>query len=294
LGTGFSVTWTTAGGVSADETVFSAGFSNNGGQGGPGATYAAAITPNGCQVLNTATGVFTSTGTLPSGTVPNWTTVTDVDGFTIHNVKMAKDGSYLIITPTLSSCSGGWCSAATQSMFFWQIGTTNVVKVNNSADGHWTEGYSHWINSGSSGQFRSRLFSNPTAVTNIIPSSLLPAGIVSVYDKHCGWTNVDAANSYPFFCSTYTTNNPVPNVAWYNEIIGISPTTGQVYRFAHTFATARSHRFNDRSAIGAISQDGRFFAWSSDWMGTLGSESGASTCTVGVDCRGDVFVVELQ
>ena len=32
----------------------------------------------------------------------------------------------------------------------------------------------------------------------------------------------------------------------------------------------------------------------SDWMGNLGSESGAATCTIGTDCRGDVFVVELK
>jgi hypothetical protein len=29
-------------------------------------------------------------------------------------------------------------------------------------------------------------------------------------------------------------------------------------------------------------------------MGTLGSQSGASSCTIGQDCRGDVFVVQLN
>jgi hypothetical protein len=83
-------------------------------------------------------------------------------------------------------------------------------------------------------------------------------------------------------------------VTWYNEIIGISPVNGTVWRFAHTYVTAASQRFSTKYAIGSISQDGRFFAFSSDWMGTLGSESGSSSCTVGTDCRGDVFVVALQ
>jgi hypothetical protein len=32
--------------------------------------------------------------------------------------------------------------------------------------------------------------------------------------------------------------------AWQNEIMAISPATGNVSRFAHTFITARSHRFD--------------------------------------------------
>ena len=83
-------------------------------------------------------------------------------------------------------------------------------------------------------------------------------------------------------------------VPWYNEILGISPLDGTVWRFAHTYITTTSHRFSAKYAIGAVSQDGRFFAFSSDWMGTLGSESGSAGCTVSKDCRGDVFVVELK
>ena len=289
LGTGFTVTWTTAGGVSNDETIFSAGFSNNGGQGGVGALYVATITPNGCQVLDTSTGVITSSGNLPSGIVPNWATLTDANGFTIHNVKMAKNGSFVSITPTLSSCSN--CA---NSIFFWQIGTTNVAKSTVNQGGHFTEGYNHWINNNVNGNFKNRLFTSPNSPTTVIPSTLVPTGIVPVFDTHAGWNNVDTSDSYPFCWTSYTTNVPVPNVAWYNEVLCTSPASGTTWRFAHTFTTARSHRFNDKVAIGAISQDGRFYAWSSDWMGTLGSESGASTCTVGVDCRGDVFVVELQ
>ena len=74
----------------------------------------------------------------------------------------------------------------------------------------------------------------------------------------------------------------------------MSPVTGQTWRFAHTFDSSSSAFFSVANAIGSISQDGRFFAWASDWMGTLGSTSGASACTLNSNCRGDVFVVELK
>ncbi len=167
------------------------------------------------------------------------------------------------------------------------------MKLTNQAGGHFTEGYDSWINaSGQFGNYLTRLYSTPTTTTPVIPT--IPSGLVPVYDVHMGWNNVDPGDTNPFCGTSYTTTNPVPNVAWYNEVMCTSPVSGTTWRFAHTFTSVRSHRFNSAYAIGAISQDGRFFAWSSDWMGTLGSESGASTCTIGTNCRGDVFVVELQ
>ena len=290
LGGSFTATWNSAGGVSKDGTVFAAGFSNSGGQGGVGALYVAALkVGSGCQMLNTFNGVITSTGGwAPSGTVPGWVGLTDADGFTIHNVKMAKSGDWISITPTLSSCA-----PCANTMFFWQVGTLNVVKSTVNMGGHWTSGFTKWINAaGAAGNYKIRSFANYNSPATIIPT--VPAGIVPVYDVHMGWPNVDANETLPFFATSHTTNVPVPNVAWYNEVMGISPVKGTTWRFAHTFSTGQSHRFNDFSAIGAVSQDGRFYMWSSDWMGTLGSETGASTCTIGMDCRGDVFIVELK
>jgi hypothetical protein len=58
---------------------------------------------------------------------------------------------------------------------------------------------------------------------------------------------------------------------------------------------------------GGISQDAKYFLWTSDWLAAknytnnqvgvpapLLSTSGASTCTTNVDCRTDVFLVELK
>jgi hypothetical protein len=88
------------------------------------------------------------------------------------------------------------------------------------------------------------------------------------------------------------TSFPAP---WYDEILGVAADgSGKVWRFAHSFITGRSQSFATKYGIGSVSQDGRFFLFSSDWMGTLGSQSQAAACSVAKDCRGDVFVVELQ
>ena len=82
-------------------------------------------------------------------------------------------------------------------------------------------------------------------------------------------------------------------MAWRNEIFLIFQD-GTFRRFAHNLISGQSQDFEAQYAIGTVSQDGRFFSFASDWLGTLGSTSGALSCTVGADCRSDVFVVELK
>jgi Putative Ig domain len=283
LPAGFSVTWKTKGGVSAGDAVFGMAYSNTGNQGS--AIYAVAYkVGSGCTMLNTQTGQVTG----------DWGTAGAInikDRWTIHNAKLSKDGNWLILstqTCTSSNCSHG--------PYFWQIGTTNVSSCGDGGKcgGHFTEGYSHWINNDNSPLSNQviRSFAEsalPASITNIFP-----AGITTPFDQHQSWNNADPADSVPFLSSTWSTVSPFP-APWYNEIIAVaSDGSGKTWRFAHSFMTGRSQRFSALYAIGSVSQDGRFFLFSSDWMGKLGSESGAATCTVGSDCRGDVFVVELR
>ncbi|HET9306913.1 MAG TPA: putative Ig domain-containing protein [Candidatus Sulfotelmatobacter sp.] len=287
LPNGFTVTWSNVGGGNSDDTVFALAYSNQGDQ-GTGVYAVAYKAGKGCTLYNTQTGQVTGDwGTQGTVTVP--------DRFTIHNVKLSKDGNWLVIVNT--TCFAGTC----EGPFFWQVGTTTVnACAKNGCSGHWTEGQSTWINgdgtpldtgSYENGQYKARPFSTPALPRNLV--SQFPLGMENPYDMHASWNNADPADTYPFFSSTWTSITS-PWVTWYNEIIGISPVNGTVWRFAHTYVTAASQRFSTKYAIGSISQDGRFFAFSSDWMGTLGSESGSSSCTVGTDCRGDVFVVALQ
>ena len=278
----FSPTWQSKGGVSAGDLVFGGAYSNSGSQ-GTGIYAVAYKAGSGCSLLNTETGqVSGDWGTKGAINIP--------DRWTIHNAKLSKDGNWLILMPqtcTSSSCSKG--------PYFWQVGTTNVRSCGDAGQcgGHWTEGYSHWVNNNNSplGNEVSRAFSEMTT-RNLTTN--LPRAIITPFDQHQSWNNADPADSLPFMASTWSSVTPFP-APWYNEIIGVAADGGgKIWRFAHTFVTARSQDFSTLYAIGSVSQDGRFFLFSSDWMGTLGSESGSQRCTIGKDCRGDVFVVELK
>jgi hypothetical protein len=283
LPAGFKQTWSTRGGVSGDDTVFAMAYSNTGDQGS--GIYAVVYkVGSGCSVLNTLTGEVTGDwGTSGKIDVP--------DRWTIHNVKLSKDGNWLVVAPT--DCLSYNCS---KGPYFWQVGTVNVNSCGNggSCSGHWTEGYSHWVNCDNSPMSNQviRSFQQASSVRNLTYD--FPAGITAPFDQHQSWNNADPADSLPFLSSTWSSTSPFP-APWYNEIIAVAADgSSKTWRFAHTFITARSQRFSTKYAIGSVSQDGRFFIFSSDWMGTLGSESGTSTCTVGTNCRGDVFVVQLN
>jgi hypothetical protein len=224
------------------------------------------------------------------------------DRFTVHNVKISKDGQWALIS--WETCTST-CTNQANTPYFWQIGTTNLYPgcvSGNLCSGHFTEGFSHFISDDGSptGQQIERLYGNNSTPTTI-PMGLPWAGSTctgnNVVDQHQNWTNADTADSYPFFTTTVLAT---PTTASYpyvcasaDEIEAISPGTGTVYRFAHTFNTDQNPNFSVAEAIGAVSQDGNYALWSSDWQGTLGSTSGASTCSITTNCRGDVFVVLL-
>ena len=283
LPAGFTETWKTKAGVNGDDTVFGMGYSNTGIQ-GTGVYAVAYKVGSGCTVLNTQTGqVGGDWGAKGTINIP--------DRWTIHNVKMSKDGNFLIITAT--SCLSATCGV---SPYFWQIGTTNVsfCGQGGSCGGHYTEGYTHWVNNDNSPMSNQviRSFAQVTSVSYLTNS--FPPAITPPFDQHQSWNNVDPADTVPFLSSTWSSTTPFP-APWYNEIIAVAADgSGKTWRFAHSFITAQSQSFSTLYGIGSVSQDGRFFIFSSDWMGKLGSESGAATCTIGTDCRGDVFVVELR
>jgi hypothetical protein len=281
LPAGFKVTWSARAGVSAGDVVFGMAFSNTGNQ-GSGVYVVVYKAGSGCSVLNTQTGQV-------SGDWGSTGTISLPDRWTIHSGKVTLDGNWFIISPT--QCLSSTCAVGP---YFWHIGTTTVTacQTGEVCSGHNTEGYSHWVNNSTTGKQRIRLPSDPSKVQEL--TGILPVGLAVPLDTHPSWNNADPADSVPFLLSTWSPTTPFP-APWYNEILGVATDgSGRVWRFAHTFITAQSHRFAAKYGIGSVSQDGRFFAFSSDWMGTLGSENGTVNCTIGKDCRADVFVVELK
>ena len=282
----FSVGWIGHDGPSNDDTVFTAAYAT--GVQDTGYYVAAWKVGSGCRVYNTSTGIVTGNWG-PTGPVSVFignTTTADspTDEFYIQSIFVNLTGEYALITN--GSCVTGNTSCLTNagaSPYFWNIATTNVGKISGMVGGAFAFGWHDYMNRVNSplGQYALRPFTalgSPHAVINNLPPNMqaLPA--------HPSWVNDNSTDSLPFFD---TFNSPLYyntgfSSAWVNEIIGVFPN-GSTLRFAHNFTTKSNPQYSTNYAIGSISQSGKFFMQSSDWVGTLGSTTGNSSCAWGYD-----------
>jgi hypothetical protein len=269
--------------VSKDDQTFSTSFSLTGGQ-GSGVWVVVWNRAHGCRWMNTQTGQVGG-GWGPTGTINVG------DRFFIHNSRLSKDGKWVKIgfERCLSVCAGG------VELYLWQIDTLNLTActIANNCMGHTALGYSHMVNSPTTPSQQTQsirdlsTLDNQTQLWSNGPPTHIP------WDNHPSWENVTAGDNYPYLSSSKTA---VPIAyAWDNEVDAFSTDgSGRVYRFAHTFSSGQSPFFSSANAIGSVSADGKFFAWSSDWEGTLGSTNGGKTCSLNSNCRSDVFIVALH
>src|SRR5207237_7244500 len=108
------------------------------------------------------------------------------------------------------------------------------------------------------------------------------------------WNNAQPDRTVPVISSTYRFgNNVAPWRAWDDEIIGIDPASGIVYRFGHHRSAAGSDAnpaapYFWYEPIANISPDGKWVLFTSNWEKTLGADAGD-----GGTARQDVFVVGL-
>jgi hypothetical protein len=275
----FVVTWTTNGGNNNGDDSVAFGFSNNGGQQSDGARYLAVWTRgSGCRVLNVAT--LTVSGDWgPTGAITGTTCTVG----RIHNVKIMKgtgtNGGVLV---TLDNSSGGSaCPDSHSSPFVWQYATLNFTPVcGGQCSGHFTEAIRLWANNtGNLPPFfwSVRDFASPSSPTGLTPS-MPPGTQAAALDFHPSWNQGNDAQ--PFFTSTFTACAP-PTRAWSEEILGMWPYLAAPMRFAKTLHDSCSNEFGVEIAVGSVSQDGKYYAYTSDWMGTLGGDQGTATCTPG-------------
>ena len=180
--------------------------------------------------------------------------------------------------------------------FVWNLGSTEVMPCGpKGCKGHHALGYSHLLNPSEQEHpldLWIRPLSHLDATAALIKS--LPA-VHGWYDLHLSWNNANADDSAPVCLSTYRRDNP--NVAgtppkvlgpWENEIVCVE-TDGKeskAWRFAHTYSTAQNGFWS--SPRGNVSQDGRFYMFTSDWEDQLGRDPKTSSY------RTDVFIVELK
>jgi hypothetical protein len=290
---GVGYTWNNDLVVSQDDQTFLATNSTTAGQGSSGAVYVIVWNrTNGCRVWRTDTGAVTgSWGT--NGTISL------ADTFTLHDAVLGEGGTYAFIT--YATCLST-CSSPTWKEYFWQIsGLTVTPLTDNSNCGHFTVGYSNAVNECNydSTYNQSTWYMRPyTNANESPPANVLnpPSGIPTQtpFDQHPGW-GTDNANDTAPFCTTTYTGAFAATVTYDNEIDCIATNgSGLVYRIGHTFNSTQSTNFDASIALGAVSADGKWFLWTSDWDGMLGNTSGSSnTCTLGTSCRNDVFIAQM-
>jgi hypothetical protein len=234
----------------------------------------------GCRWLNTRTGEvggqWGPTGTI---SVP--------DRLLMHNARMSKSGKFVDMRPGQSIVGHNWA--------VWEVDTLNVRACPRACGGHHVLGYSHVLTTPAMSH-PMELWSRP--LNDLDSSTPLISGLEPYkgpwYDSHLTWNDVDPDDSLPVCFSTYQPTNPdKPGSAllvagpWENEIdcAKTDGKTSKVWRFAHTYSTARNGFWS--TPRGNVSQDGRFFMFTSDWEDQLGKAPTG-------DQRTDVFVVELR
>jgi hypothetical protein len=236
----------------------------------------------GCRWYNTQTGEIGGQWG-PKGTIAL------PDRFLVHNARISKSGKFIYVVRSGAPGIGkGWV--------VWEIDTLNTEVCDRACNGHHVMGYSHLL--GASGMEHplniwSWPLGNLKSPTPII-SGLEPAKDFW-YDSHYSWNNDDPSDTSPVCFSTYRPTNPdepgkplLVTGPWQNEI-DCAETDGKgsrIWRFAHTYSTAKNGFWSQPR--GNVSQDGRFFMFSSDWQDQLGK------MPTGDKYRVDVFVVELK
>lgn len=235
---------------------------------------------NGCRWYNTETReVGGNWGPLGTATAP--------DTFDVHSVRISGNGQNVMVTPS-----------GTGSRESWTVDSLNVTPVTSDENsGHFAAGYAGFVNNPSrtaDGEWckygmEYTNFSDLLNSVYVVPT-VAQCGDTQVFgDDHASWNNNDTSDLQPFFNSTVDIpHGTPPTTAWQNEVLGFSITSpGIVWRFMSTYDTGTSPFFTCQEGIGTVSQDGKWFAFTSDWGNTLGLDvSGNNRC--------DVFVGQLK
>ena len=223
-------------------------------------------------------------------------TVSITDRYLIHDARINKSGRFIEISRSGASVAGVTPPPNPAPSFVWNVDTMDVAPCGpKGCKGHHALGYSHLLNP-SEQEHPMDLWIRPLnqldATSPLIRQ--LPA-IQGWYDLHISWNNVNPDDSIPACLSTYRRDNPntpgtAPKVVgpWENEILCVETDRkdSKVWRFAHTYSTAQNGFWS--SPRGNVSQDGRFYMFTSDWEDQLGQAPGTSSY------RTDVFIVELK
>jgi hypothetical protein len=239
---------------------------------------------NGCRWYNTQTGQIGGNWG-PIGQAATSAT------YTMHGLRLSADGQTALLGPAT-------VSGITYERHFWNIASLQVDSANDNVNnGHYALGYSGIVNNANYTAdgvwckygMAYRTFADLLNPTYVIPT-VAQCGDTEIFgDDHSSWNDDDTSDDQPFFTSTLTVPYGTPiTTAWQDEILGFSVTNpGTVWRFLSTYNTGTSQFFTCQQGIGTVSQDGKWFAFTSDWGNTLGLDGAGNN-------RCDVFIGQLK
>lgn len=261
-------------------------------------------TSSGAEQLQTSGGVsgavYVQSAPLVSGAAPP---TQNTAGYNVHNARMSTDGNMVRVN-----------NQETTMFYFWTPGTNHVTVCPTDCTGHQAFGYSHMINDPDNRDMAEvvvRPLNNLSSVTELVNPLPNPQQFT---DSHWSWNDSSSSDTMPVCGSFYMSNragdgtlSPTSNpllaiTAPYDREIDCVATSGpsRVWRFAHNRGTGASNASANSGSnffaipIGNVSQDGRFYMFSSDWDWQLGSDAGSWGCPYSGQCRTDVFIVELH
>jgi hypothetical protein len=246
----------------------------------------------GCRWYNTLTGeVGGEWG--PRGTIST------PERYGVHFAGLSPSGDYVVVG------AGGGARGG-----FWRVDSTGLEPCRVLCGGHAVLGYAHFLNNAASeDEADTRIrplnrLNDPNSIIKLVPQ--YPRGRAWGVDRHYSWNNDDPGDTAPVCGSTYVnpdsavfeaarrahpelaqTAPPIAR-AWDNEVVCIETDRKafKVWRFGHTFSTATNGFWS--TPRGNVSQDGRFYMFTSDWLNTLGDDPDKKGHRV------DIFVVELK
>jgi hypothetical protein len=181
----------------------------------------------------------------------------------------------------------------------WDSATDQIYPVTSENEGHYALGFGQMVNCTRPWVLRTAM--DPKSIDTIKHLEEPPAGEpYFAYDSHASWNNARPNAQVPVLVSCYhPEESGDPKCAWGDEIIALATDgSGKVWRFAHSRSTVHvrgeTHAESESKGYnfwdcprGNVSQDGRFFMFTSDWEDTLGKDAQGRF-------REDAFIVKLD
>jgi hypothetical protein len=225
--------------------------------------------------------------------------VAGAPSMTMHACEIDAGGRYVTVTPGMGS----------NVRWFWDTKKGTVYPMSAPTGGHAVLGYGAMVNDDHRFYYRTLDSEGMKAAKPIMSH---PAGQrYFAYDSHTSWNNAREDRLVPVVASTeHVAEMDDPKCAYGDEVFAVA-TDGsrKIWRFCHTrtlvhmpargedggkampkdrtkMAESQPYNFWD-TPRGNVSQDGRFFMFTSNWEDTLGKDRAGRF-------RQDVFVVKLE